>query len=98
MLVAVVRQRVRLYVATAAGKCQSSTATRIVYALLLAVNSIVSWILLTPWAINKLRGLTLDYMKFKCGGGECYGFVAVSSCLPSSTNCINIRKENADVS
>lgn len=72
------------------GKCQSSTATRIVYALLLAVNSIISWILLTPWAINKLRGLTLDYMKFKCGGGECYGFVAVSL-FPSFTSIHNVN-------
>lgn len=52
-------------------------ATRIAYALILLVNSIVSWIMLTDWAIKKLQHLTLDYMDFKCGGTECYGYVAV---------------------
>ncbi|KAH0538067.1 hypothetical protein FGG08_005329 [Glutinoglossum americanum] len=33
--------------------------------------------MLTPWAIHKLEGLTLDYMKISCVGKECYGFVAV---------------------
>lgn len=52
-------------------------ATRIAYALMLLVNSILSWIMLTDWAIKKLQNLTLDYMDFKCGGTECYGYVAV---------------------
>jgi hypothetical protein len=33
--------------------------------------------MLTPWAINKLQGLTLDYMKISCPKGDCYGWVAV---------------------
>lgn len=33
--------------------------------------------MLTDWAVKKLEHLTLDYMKIKCMGGECYGFVAV---------------------
>jgi hypothetical protein len=33
--------------------------------------------MLTPWAINKLKGLTLDYMEITCVGKQCYGFVAV---------------------
>ena len=33
--------------------------------------------MLTPWAIKKLEGLTLEYMKIRCVGKECYGFVAV---------------------
>ncbi|KAF4302484.1 putative membrane protein tms1 protein [Botryosphaeria dothidea] len=64
-------------VCSACGKCQNSMATRIAYALILLVNSIVSWIMLTDWAIKKLQHLTLDYMDFKCGGTECYGYVAV---------------------
>ncbi|EPS41454.1 hypothetical protein H072_4645 [Dactylellina haptotyla CBS 200.50] len=59
------------------GKCHNSTATRIVYALILAVNSIFSWIMLTPWIIKKLQKLTLDYMTIKCLGEDCFGFVAV---------------------
>ncbi|KAF2837229.1 membrane protein TMS1 [Patellaria atrata CBS 101060] len=52
-------------------------ATRIAYALILLVNSIVSWIMLTDWAVKKLAHLTLDYVDVKCAGKECYGFVAV---------------------
>jgi hypothetical protein len=33
--------------------------------------------MLTPWAINKLQKLTLDYMTIHCPDGECYGWVAV---------------------
>jgi serine incorporator 1/3 len=33
--------------------------------------------MLTDWAIKKLEHLTMDYMKLKCIGKECYGFVAV---------------------
>jgi hypothetical protein len=33
--------------------------------------------MLTPWAINKLQHLTLDYMTISCPEGECYGWVAV---------------------
>ena len=54
-----------------------SIATRIAYALLLMVNSIFAWIMLTPWAINKLQHLTLDYMEISCPEGACYGWVAV---------------------
>jgi hypothetical protein len=54
-----------------------SVATRIAYALILLINSILSWIMLTPWAINKLQHLTLDYMTINCPDGPCYGWVAV---------------------
>lgn len=33
--------------------------------------------MLTPWAINKLQRLTLDYMTITCPDGPCYGWVAV---------------------
>ena len=52
-------------------------ATRIAYALILLVNSIISWLMLTPWALKKLEHLTLDYMKISCQGKQCYGYVAV---------------------
>ena len=54
-----------------------SVATRIAYALILLINSTASWIMLTPWAINKLQHLTLDYMTITCPEGDCYGWVAV---------------------
>lgn len=55
----------------------SSMATRIAYALILLVNSIISWLMLTPWALKKLEHLTLDYMSISCQGKQCYGFIAV---------------------
>lgn len=64
-------------VCSACGKCGNSVATRIAYALLLLVNSIVAWIMLTPWAIEKLEHLTFDYVKINCPSGTCYGWVAV---------------------
>jgi hypothetical protein len=54
-----------------------SIATRIAYALILLINSIVSWIMLTDWAMKKLSHLTLDYVDIKCHGEQCYGYVAV---------------------
>lgn len=54
-----------------------SMATRIAYAFILLVNSIVSWIMLTPWAVRKLQHMTLDYMELRCDGEECYVWLAV---------------------
>lgn len=62
---------------SACGKFRSSIATRIAYAVILLLNSIIAWIMLTPWAIRKLEHLTLDYMNFKCGDKACYGYFAV---------------------
>ncbi|KAK3944784.1 serine incorporator/TMS membrane protein [Diplogelasinospora grovesii] len=64
-------------VCSACGKCGNSVATRIAYALILVVNSILSWIMLTKWAIEKLQHLMLDYVKISCGEGDCYGWLAV---------------------
>ncbi|TQS37363.1 hypothetical protein Golomagni_02166 [Golovinomyces magnicellulatus] len=64
-------------ICSACGKCSNSVATRIAYALILLTNSILSWIMFTPWAINKLQHLTFDYMEINCPDGPCYGWVAV---------------------
>ncbi|MCJ1351782.1 MAG: hypothetical protein MMC33_001766 [Icmadophila ericetorum] len=64
-------------VCSACGKFQSSIATRIAYACILMINSIVAWLMLTPWALKKLEHLTLDYMAITCDGKQCYGYVAV---------------------
>ncbi|KAF7559455.1 hypothetical protein G7046_g4692 [Stylonectria norvegica] len=64
-------------VCSACGKCGNSVATRIAYALLLLVNSILAWIMLTPWAIEKLQHLTFDYVQINCPTGNCYGWIAV---------------------
>ncbi|KAF8476979.1 membrane protein TMS1 [Kalaharituber pfeilii] len=64
-------------ICSACGKCGNSIATRIAYALLFLVNSIISWVMLTPWAIKKLEHLAFDYLPVNCFGAQCYGFVAV---------------------
>ncbi|PHH81822.1 hypothetical protein CDD83_3467 [Cordyceps sp. RAO-2017] len=64
-------------VCSVCGKCGNSVATRVAYAILLLVNSILAWIMLTPWAIKKLQHLTLDYVKIHCPTGQCYGWLAV---------------------
>ena len=33
--------------------------------------------MLTPWAIEKLQNLMLDYVKINCPNGQCYGWLAV---------------------
>jgi hypothetical protein len=33
--------------------------------------------MLTKWAVEKLQHLMLDYVKIKCGDGDCYGWLAV---------------------
>ncbi|OAA44381.1 TMS membrane protein/tumor differentially expressed protein [Metarhizium rileyi] len=33
--------------------------------------------MLTPWAIEKLQHLALDYVRINCPNGECYGWLAV---------------------
>jgi len=46
-------------------------------AVLFLVNSILSWIMLTPWAIKKIEHLTLDTLPISCFGEQCWGFVSV---------------------
>ncbi|KAK9366052.1 serine incorporator/TMS membrane protein [Lipomyces kononenkoae] len=62
---------------TACKTCSSGLSTRIAYALIFIVNSILSWVMLTNWAIEKLEAITRNYMKFRCFGSECTGFAAV---------------------
>ena len=57
-------------------RCACSVATRIAYALILLVNSILAWIMLTPWAIEKLQHLTFDYVQINCPTGQCHGWFA----------------------
>jgi len=57
--------------------CSSSIATRIGYSIIFLLNSMVAWIMLTPWAIHKIESLSYDYIKMSCSGGKCYGVLAV---------------------
>jgi len=64
-------------VCSACGKCNNSMATRIAYAIILLLNSILSWVMLSDWAIKKLEHALLDYTTITCNGSNCYGYVAV---------------------
>ncbi|KAI8388922.1 serine incorporator/TMS membrane protein [Radiomyces spectabilis] len=57
--------------------CNNSIATRIGYAIIFLMNSILAWLMLSNWAIKQLQHLTLDYMKLECSEGTCYGIIAV---------------------
>lgn len=50
----------------------SGVGARIAYALLFLVNSLLSWLMLSNWAVSKL-----DLLKYACRGDECTSFVAV---------------------
>lgn len=50
----------------------SSLATRLMYAFLFVINSILSWISLNDWIIGKL-----GFLRQACEGEECTGFTAV---------------------
>ncbi|GAB7354639.1 hypothetical protein MBLNU459_g5073t1 [Dothideomycetes sp. NU459] len=64
-------------VCSACGKCNNSMATRIAYAVMLLLNSLLSWVMLTDWAVKKLQKVLLDFATISCNGKACYGFVAV---------------------
>ncbi|CAG8648968.1 13838_t:CDS:2, partial [Acaulospora morrowiae] len=57
--------------------CNSSIATRVGYAIVLLLNSMLAWIMLTDWAIKQLEKITYDYLKLDCEEGTCYGVLAV---------------------
>lgn len=61
------------------GTFQSSILTRITYAFFLLLNSLLSWIALSPFIIHKLEKATFGFLNSKCGseGDQCISFVSV---------------------
>lgn len=61
------------------GTFKLATMTRIAYALLLLVNSIISWIALSPFIVNRLEKLLFGYINNRCGpdGKQCISFSTV---------------------
>ncbi|KAL1923159.1 uncharacterized protein VTP21DRAFT_9535 [Calcarisporiella thermophila] len=57
--------------------CNNSVATRVGYAILFLLNSMLAWIMTSDWAIKQLQHITYDYLKLNCPSGECYGLLAV---------------------
>ncbi|KAI3402989.1 TMS1 [Candida oxycetoniae] len=61
------------------GTFRSSIMTRITYAIILLVNSLLSWIALSPFIIHKLEKATFGFINNKCGpdGSQCISFTSV---------------------
>ncbi|KAM0787315.1 hypothetical protein ACM66B_007089 [Microbotryomycetes sp. NB124-2] len=57
--------------------CNSSVATRIGFSLLLLLNSLFAWLMLSDWAIKAISKWSYDYIKMNCPEGKCYGVLAV---------------------
>ncbi|KAG2341376.1 TMS membrane protein/tumor differentially expressed protein [Suillus weaverae] len=57
--------------------CNSSIATRVGFAIIFILNSLLAWLMKTPFAIRKIEHWSYDYIKMDCVEGKCYGVLAV---------------------
>ncbi|KAG1773566.1 serine incorporator/TMS membrane protein [Suillus occidentalis] len=57
--------------------CNSSIATRVGFAIIFILNSLLAWLMKTPFAIRKIEHWSYDYIKMDCDEGKCYGVLAV---------------------
>lgn len=61
------------------GTFTSAIMTRITYGLLLMLNSIISWIALSPFIVHRLEKATFGFINNRCGpdGKQCISFSSV---------------------
>ncbi|KAN0120796.1 Serine incorporator/TMS membrane protein [Russula decolorans] len=57
--------------------CNSSIATRIGFAMIFALNSMLAWLMKTRFMIELIEKWSYDYIKMDCEEGKCYGVLAV---------------------
>ncbi|KAG8687975.1 hypothetical protein FRC09_013177 [Ceratobasidium sp. 395] len=57
--------------------CNSSIATRVGFAIIFALNSILAWVMRTDRAIKLVEKWSYDYIKMDCTNDKCYGVLAV---------------------
>ncbi|KAJ7052495.1 serine incorporator/TMS membrane protein [Mycena amicta] len=57
--------------------CNSSIATRVGFAIIFSLNSILAWIMKTQMVIELIRKWSYDYIKMECANDKCYGVFAV---------------------
>ncbi|KAF7327592.1 hypothetical protein MKEN_00338400 [Mycena kentingensis (nom. inval.)] len=57
--------------------CNSSIATRVGFAIIFSLNSILAWIMKTQMVIELIRKWSYDYIKMECANDKCYGVLAV---------------------
>lgn len=61
------------------GTFSSSIMTRITYAIILLINSLLSWIALSPFIVHKLEKASFGFINIRCGpdGSQCISFTSV---------------------
>ncbi|CDZ97606.1 vacuolar transmembrane tms1p [Phaffia rhodozyma] len=57
--------------------CNSSIATRVGFAIIFCLNSMLAWLMRTDTAIRQIEKISWDWIKMDCTGGKCYGLLAV---------------------
>ncbi|PFH52891.1 hypothetical protein AMATHDRAFT_55722 [Amanita thiersii Skay4041] len=57
--------------------CNSSIATRVGFAIIFSLNSILAWIMKTDVVIKLIEKWSLNYIKMDCEGDKCYGVLAI---------------------
>ncbi|ESK93006.1 membrane protein [Moniliophthora roreri MCA 2997] len=57
--------------------CNSSIATRVGFAVIFCLNSMLAWLMRTDFAIKLIEGWSYDYIKMDCVADKCYGVLAV---------------------
>lgn len=45
--------------------------------MIFMLNSLLAWLMKTPFAIRKIEQWSYDYIKMDCDEGKCYGVLAV---------------------
>ncbi|KAL6302514.1 TMS membrane protein/tumor differentially expressed protein [Sparassis latifolia] len=57
--------------------CNSSIATRVGFAIIFCLNSMLAWLMKTRWAIDLIQKWSHGYLEMECAEGRCYGVLAV---------------------
>ncbi|TBU41487.1 TMS membrane protein/tumor differentially expressed protein [Dichomitus squalens] len=57
--------------------CNSSIATRVGFAFIFCLNSMLAWLMKSPLIFEQLEKMSYGYLKMDCEGDKCYGVLAV---------------------
>ncbi|KAH9944978.1 serine incorporator/TMS membrane protein [Epithele typhae] len=57
--------------------CNSSIATRVGFAMIFCLNSMLAWLMKSPLIIEQIEKITHGYLKMECEDDKCYGVLAV---------------------
>ncbi|KAJ7576806.1 serine incorporator/TMS membrane protein [Mycena floridula] len=57
--------------------CNSSIATRVGFAIIFCLNSLLAWLMKTDTVIKLIEKWSYDYIRMSCADDKCYGVLAV---------------------